>query len=160
MKHRIITIGFVFLVVCCNNEPEIVTYENSRTGEIITYTLPYGDLRDFSEIAKEKDVDYLLGEMIGEDCVYERAVGIGGSYTYNYACFERLYEIQNEMDWFVLIKHPNPNVRLYAFEALENANSLYVTDARTILSKDTAQVCTFSGCLQSTMQLSQAIEAP
>ncbi len=159
MNRYIFLLALAFFTGC-NNQREVYTYENSVTGEEITDTLPFGGLRDFPEIAKQDNIDSLIKGMISEDCVYEAAVGIGGTYTRNYACFERLYEIQNEMDWFLLFKHPNPNVRLYAFKALENTNSLYVTDARIILSEDTAQVCTFSGCLQLTMQLSQVIAVP
>lgn len=144
-------------VIACNESPEVVTYEDSETSVVTNSHLTFRDLRDFPEIAKETNIDSLISGMIKNDCVYERAVGFGGNYTKEYACFERLSEILNEKELFELVKHPNANVRLYAYKALTNYKSEYLEEAKALLNLDTSSVCTFSGCIKMTMKLKDII---
>jgi hypothetical protein len=93
--------------------------------------------------------------MIKGDFVYENAVGFGGAFTREYACFIRLSEFQ--MKGRYLIMHPNVNVRLYAYKALVNDESEYLEEAKARLQTDTASVFTFSGCMKMTMKLKDVV---
>jgi len=157
MKQRIIIFTLGLLAIACSNSPEVVTYEDPQTGEMINDTLPFRDLRDFPEVAKETNIDSLITGMIQGDCVYESAVGFGGAYTKEYACFERLSELLSEKELFELVEHRNANVRLYAYKALTNEESEYLEEAKSRLKLDTSSVCTFSGCMQMTMKLKDII---
>gem|GEM_PF-5909380 len=149
--------ALTLFTIACNNGPKVVIYEDPETSKVKTNNLPFRDLRDFPEVAKEGNIDSLISGMIKGDCVYESAVGFGGSYTKEYACFERLSELLNEIEFFKLTSHPNAHVRLYAYKALVNNESEYLENAKTSLKSDTANVCTFSGCMKMTMKLKDIV---
>lgn len=150
MKTKVYLIVICFSAIACNKYPSPYSEIDIETNE---YPQPYRDLRDFPAIASETNVDTLMSIMIKKDCVYSSSVGIGGAYTKEYAAFERLSQLLNDKEMFKLIEHPNATMRLYAYRSLKINNSNYLQEAEIHLIKDTAIVCSMSGCMQLNMQL-------
>lgn len=158
MKYLFYLMIFAFLFTSCNEGPKTFSHYDEKTGEMRIDTIPYYDLRDFPEIRNSKNIDSLIIGIVNTDWVYERAVGMAGSYTRQYARFERLHDLLSDKEMFELIKHKNPVVRAYAFKALQMDNSRYLEKAKIELINDTAKINTMDGCGIVTIKISEFIK--
>lgn len=141
-------------------EPEVITYQDEETGELVKDTMPFYDLRDYPDIQNETNVDSLIIGIIRTNCVHAKRIGIGGTYSKQYARYERLTKLLSEEEMLDLTKHANPSIRLYAFKGLELKKSDLLEEARQELNNDTTQVCFFSGCIEMNMSIFMMVIHP
>ncbi|MFD2562551.1 hypothetical protein [Aquimarina rubra] len=147
----------IFLVISCNRKPETFKYFDREKGVYVLDTLPYNSIRDYPKIRRCKNPDFLIKGIVEANFVYESAIGIGGIYPKQYARFERLTELLDEIQMFELIKHENPIVRVYAYKGLSVKKSKLIDKAEKILERDTAQFNYQTGCLIWTNKVSEYI---
>ena len=86
--------------------------------------------------------------MIEDSCLNERGIGDCGTYTRPYAAYERLSQIASANELFELTKAFDPIIRIYSVRALKVKNDSLFKLAQKRLSKDTATVCWYSGCIK------------
>jgi len=65
-----------------------------------------------------------------------------------YYCYETLEQILPDSVWINFIQHPSPNMRYYAFKALEKRNYNKISEIKMELIKDSTIVTYRSGCLE------------
>jgi hypothetical protein len=147
----------IMFFAACRDKTQTVSIPHKGTGKVVIDTFPFRDLRDFPQIGNETNVDSLIKKLIRADCVYESAIGAGGAYIEEYACYERLTQLLNDEEIFALTNHYNPNIRMYAFKALKYKKSNYLKDVKNKLNKDTAMGCWFSGCIQLSLTVSDFV---
>ncbi len=112
IRYGILASTLLILSIACYNASETDTYEDQDLSGSVVDSIPYRDLRDFPAVASETNIDSLIAEMKKGDCVHERAIGWGGWYCREFACFGRLTELLNDEETFELTKHANPKDRL------------------------------------------------
>jgi hypothetical protein len=158
MKSMILKI-FIFCLACsCLRNNTVHNQNNFVNVEFTAHDTTYRDLRDFPDVMLEKNINTLIKGLISKNCVYGKAVGFGGVYTKEYACFERLNELLNDKEMFALIDHLNPVVRIYAYNALKIDGSNYVAEANLKLKNDKTKVCSFEGCIKISIPLNQLLD--
>ena len=159
MKRIINFLLILLAVISCNRGPRIAKYYDEKTGEYIIDTLPYNDLRDYPKLQKTKNIDSLIHEIKKEDYVFEKSVGIAGSYPEQYARFERLIQLSSSKELFNLTKNESPIVRVYAYKGLKIMKSKYSKMAEEVLKKDTTKFSRGAGCLINRYSVAEYINS-
>lgn len=157
MKIILLTFTALIMLSCSgtgkNTEIAPQPIDHSNSSDL------HGDLRDYPAVAAQENIDSLIYGMTRDNCVYPKASGFAGDYTYEYACFERLSNLISEKDIYQLIEHPNANVRLYAYHWLSETESNYLDSASLLLRDDNSRVWTVNGTTKEHIKLSDIVAA-
>lgn len=121
---------------------------------------PSESISVFPWIQSEQDPLKLVDSIVIEDRVVESAIGIGGSYTEQYARYERLCEVASEELLKELTKHPNNAVKVYAYRCLRERNPSLAEAMKIGISDGVSKVWWISGCSVDRVPVSDLVNQP
>ena len=150
--------SMLLLALGCQDRSELSSFQARVVDRSAQISKPFGDLRDFPEIAQETDIDVLISGMVKGNCVFGRGVGQENVYRKEYACYERLTQLLGETAFFNLVKHRDPVVRVYGLKGLKEMRSTLALAASEILKQDSALVNTAIGCTFGEMRVQQVVD--
>lgn len=157
MKQILYFLLFSLLCLSCKDKPRVAYTYNEETGKRTLDTIPYNDIRDFPAIKNTENIDSLLNVIKVTDCVYEKNVGIGGSFSEQYARFEKVKDLLSEKDLFKLLDDESPIVRVYAFKGLQMKKSSYLERAKVKIKNDTTNLSWMGGCISKTKKVADFV---
>lgn len=122
--------------------------------------VPSESISAFPWIQSEQDPVKLVDSIVIENRVVESAIGIAGSYTEQYARYERLCEVASEELLKELTKHPNNAVKVYAYRCLRERNPGLANTMKIGISDGVSKVWWISGCSVDHVSVSDLINQP
>ena len=123
---------FILVLIGCGHKPKTPVKAKAIDRDAVRFA-------KFPSIARETDIQQLIGVINNSDCAYFGRIGYAGEENEVYDCYQRLLEIAPDSIWVKLSYNKNPILRIYASDALETRKSLYLRDVKKRLQKDTAR---------------------